>query len=435
MDFQLQLKNKMLYLRKAFNSMTVSKFELNKDSLEEFISIVDSDGGPHTLGLNEKWHHVNYEPYVYVDQNIDPYSDEYVSQQISLYNEISGRDVDQYSNELTDFNFDKHVNHVNPYGLRDQNSLNAHFLRLSIMLSGANQPAGARVLDMGAGWGLSSEYFATLGCDVTAVDINQDFVKLVNERSKRFSNGINAVHGDFETSNFLRKFNIVCFYECLHHAIRPWVVVDVAKRQLSPNGQICFAGEPIQSVWWKNWGMRLDPLSVYCIKKFGWFESGWSQPFIEDVIRRAGMSVNMRTSNEKDVGYVGVATYPMTKLRKIEGNELITTYLGSGWTADGSYMMCGGTAYINKEILAGASIARVSLQNFKGKISEIVVTELQTTRQERYVLVPGHNQFDLEAGNNLAYKIDAETWVPADEFGSIDTRRISFHLEAIECWK
>jgi 2-polyprenyl-3-methyl-5-hydroxy-6-metoxy-1,4-benzoquinol methylase len=431
--FDFQCLSKICGLRKELDIMENRKFQLNKDSLDEFVSIVDCSGGP--IGLNQKWPDHTYKPSFNIDESIDPYSDEYVAQQLALYVEISGRNIDQYTNEHTDFQLDKHINHINPYGLRDQNSLNHHFMRLSIMLSAASQPASARVLDMGAGWGLSSEYFATLGCDVTAVDINEDFVTLINKRSKRFSNGINAIHGDFETNIFLRKFNLVCFYECLHHAIRPWAVIDAAKRQLSPNGQICFAGEPIQSIWWKHWGMRLDPLSVYCIKKFGWFESGWSEAFIQDVFKRAGMSVNMRISDEKDVGYIGIATYPTAKIRTIDEDAFMTTNFGDGWIGDAPYMICSGTAYIDKGILAGASLVRLSVKNFRGKDLEILVTELQSGRKERCILVPGYNEFDFEAGDDLSYRIEAETWVPAEEFDSIDSRRLSFHLVAIECWE
>lgn len=35
-------------------------------------------------------------------------------------------------------------------------------------------------------------------------------------------------------------------------------------------------------------GLRLDALSVYCIHKFGWFESGWSLGFLKRMIVDAG---------------------------------------------------------------------------------------------------------------------------------------------------
>lgn len=44
---------------------------------------------------------------------------------------------------------------------------------------------GETVMDMGCGWGLSSELAAYLGLTVIGVDVNPSFVRLVNERAKR----------------------------------------------------------------------------------------------------------------------------------------------------------------------------------------------------------------------------------------------------------
>ncbi|MBU6296156.1 MAG: methyltransferase domain-containing protein, partial [Planctomycetes bacterium] len=48
----------------------------------------------------------------------------------------------------------------------------------------ANLPPGASILDMGCGWGLSSEAMAFSGASVTAVDINPQFVELIEKRAK-----------------------------------------------------------------------------------------------------------------------------------------------------------------------------------------------------------------------------------------------------------
>jgi hypothetical protein len=76
---------------------------------------------------------------------------------------------------------------------------------------------------------------------------------------------------------------------------------------LKPDGKVFFAGEPINELWWKNWGLRLDACSIYCIRKHGWFESGWSEPFLHHMFDRLGWHLTLHKGVGLDGGAVGVA--------------------------------------------------------------------------------------------------------------------------------
>ena len=241
-----------------------------------------------------------------VNESLDPFSDAYFNEQLTLYREIAGRDLDQETGELTTVDVERNWLAANPYGSRDIGFIARHARAIHSVLVTAGLPPGAKVLDMGAGWGLSSEAVAFAGACVTAVDINPAFVELVNRRAARLSLSISAVHGTFDGFETDDRFDLILFYECLHHALRPWRSLRHLGRFLAPGGKIAVAGEPINNEW-RHWGLRRDPLSVYCIRKFGWFESGWTAAFLVESFREAGFRLTLLHGIGLDNGTVGIA--------------------------------------------------------------------------------------------------------------------------------
>ncbi|HWI84938.1 MAG TPA: class I SAM-dependent methyltransferase, partial [Sphingomonas sp.] len=246
---------------------------------------------------------MEYRSDIVVDQSLDPFGEDYVGQQLALYREMSGREFNQQSNEHTTFDVATHVAAINPYDHGSPGGLAQHIERLSRAIRFGAPPRGGRFLDMGCGWGLSSEVAAYCGLAVTAVDVNPDFVDLVNRRAERLGLNIAARQGEFDTFESDDRFAMILFYECFHHALRPWTLLARMARLLAPEGRIVLAGEPINSHWWTHWGLRLDPLSVYCIHKFGWLESGWSAEFLKSSFQRAGLSVQISDHPEGEIGF------------------------------------------------------------------------------------------------------------------------------------
>jgi 2-polyprenyl-3-methyl-5-hydroxy-6-metoxy-1,4-benzoquinol methylase len=262
---------------------------VKKETLGDFVERTDQLGGPDAEQAVRYWQDFSYQPQVTIDQSLDPLSDEYFQQQLNLYRELADRELDQNENELTEFDLRASIEGANPYGRQSPKFLAEHARAVCEAIALGDLAEAPSVLDMGSGWGLSSELLAFTGCVVTAVDINHQFVELVRRRSDRLGLNIQAVHSSFDEFNTDRRFDAIFFYECLHHATKPWELLRRCTTWLKEGGKLIISGEPINDIWWKHWGLRLDALSVYCIRKFGWFESGWSLPFLKRIVVEAGL--------------------------------------------------------------------------------------------------------------------------------------------------
>lgn len=280
---------------------------ITAETVDAFIAESDAIGPPSSPEVAAFWNGSRYRTAIAVDENLDPFSDEYVEQQLAVYCEISGRRIDQQNNELTDFDFGRHVEAANPYADFPAHSVAMHMSRIARAIEQSALPTGAQVLDLGCGWGTTSELMAYAGLRVTALDINQKFVDLVNARATRNKTLVKGVRGTFEEIPGDELYDAALYYESLHHAIRPWETLSLVNRRLRPGGKLLLAGEPINDMW-KHWGLRLDPLSVYCVRKFGWFESGWSEAFLRSCLERSGFAIDYFAAEAHSIGWIVVAS-------------------------------------------------------------------------------------------------------------------------------
>ena len=101
------------------------------EQLDEFVAECDRRGSPGSPGTEEYWRDFEYQRRVAVDKGLDPFGDEYFKQQVALYNEISGRELNQNENEHTHFDLDAHIAAPNPYNHPEPTLLAAHLIRLS----------------------------------------------------------------------------------------------------------------------------------------------------------------------------------------------------------------------------------------------------------------------------------------------------------------
>ena len=277
------------------------------DLLDDLVAYIDASGGPTDPDFARKSELFHYIPGVQVDQDLDPFSDAYFGQMLDLYFELSGRSLDQDTGELTDFNLERHVAAANPLGLEAIDSISQHARAVLTTVMVANPKPGGRILDLGCGWGLSTEMLEFAGGDVTAVDINPKFIELIEQRAQKRGGRVQTSRSNFDDIHFDEPFDFALFYECLHHAVKPWDTIAHLSKFMAHDGRIGFAGEPINAIWWRHWGLRLDLMSMYCIRKFGWFESGWTAEFITAVFARSGWKLSLFPNIGLRNGLVGVA--------------------------------------------------------------------------------------------------------------------------------
>lgn len=105
-------------------------------------------------------------------------------------------------------------------------------------------PEGGRLLDMGCGTGWTSVLFARRGYDVVGQDLVADAIA-VGRQLKADSGlaNLDFVVGDYESLGFKEEFDVVVFFDCLHHAVDEVGALDSAYRALKPGG-ICITSEP-----------------------------------------------------------------------------------------------------------------------------------------------------------------------------------------------
>jgi len=276
--------------------------------LPSFCERVEALGGHHNPECAKAMRGLVYQPTTQIDLSLDPFSEDYFNQQISLYEELSGRAFDIKEGEQYAIDVEARINTANPYASPNSHFISMHAKAVMAALEAAELPLRPKILDLGCGWGLSSELLAFAGAKVTTLDINPLFCDLVSRRARRLGLPIRAISGTFDTFDPQDDgYDYAFFYECLHHAPRPLDTLNHVAKFLKPRGVIAFAGEPLNAPFWPEWGLRLDFRSVYVIRTHGWFESGCTGKFLSQCFHRAGFKLQVIPKIGLRGGPVGIA--------------------------------------------------------------------------------------------------------------------------------
>ena len=115
-----------------------------------------------------------------------------------------------------------------------------YFLEFGAVLS-LLPPPPADVIDFGCGPGWTSRFLALRGYRVTGVDIAPDMINLARQAAD--FEGLNFVVGDYETFTAPESYDVVLFYDALHHAEDEKKALQCAWNVLRPGG-ICVVSEP-----------------------------------------------------------------------------------------------------------------------------------------------------------------------------------------------
>jgi len=170
-------------------------------------------------------------------------------------------------------------------------------------------PAKSKVLELGVGWGNTAITMAQMGYDVTAIDIEPNFVKLVNDRADLFGLPAIARLGSFlEIGSLDEKFDAVLFYECFHHCSDHMALLKMLHSVLAPGGKVFFAAEPILDAFPIPWGIRLDGESLWAIRRNGWLELGFQESYFRAALERSGFAVVKHVTPATHLGVIFEAT-------------------------------------------------------------------------------------------------------------------------------
>ena len=103
--------------------------------------------------------------------------------------------------------------------------------------------AGKRILDVGCGGGLLSEYLAKAGADVVGIDASNAIISVARHHASAAGLNIDYQVSDVESfaQNHESKFDIITCMEMLEHVPEPENIVAAIARCLKPQGDAYFS--------------------------------------------------------------------------------------------------------------------------------------------------------------------------------------------------
>ena len=238
----------------------------------------------------------------------DPASPEYHDVQMRMYEWLHGKPYTA-KNEVSTFDVTAAASSPFPFFTGSPQTVGNYIISVGHIIRTMDLPPKSSVLEFGPGWGNTTIWLARLGYDVTAVDIEKNFVDLINERAKQKKLKVNTIHGDFSLINqFDRQFDAILFFECFHHCADHRTLIASLDQAVRPHGKVIFAAEPITDDFPMPWGLRLDGESLWAIRKQGWLELGFQETYFRELLAQHGWSIKKTVCPETPWGVVFVAT-------------------------------------------------------------------------------------------------------------------------------
>ena len=222
----------------------------------------------------------------------DPFSPEFKAYQLDVYQRLAEQTY-EVTNEETEFDFEQELKRPYPYGTLSANTVGSSLMGYGWVIKTMDLPAGARILEIGSGYGALTEHLAQTGYDVTCLDISASLLKFVQARNQ---DPVKTICGDMATVEINGRFEAIIFNASLHHTLEHKAVIGRLESLLEPGGKVVFTAEPVVPKRSKfvpyPWGVRLDGLSVWTINKWGWMELGFQQSYFIRLLSDAGWHLN-----------------------------------------------------------------------------------------------------------------------------------------------
>lgn len=221
----------------------------------------------------------------------DPFSKEYADYQLGLYERIAGRPY-RIENERSSFLGTDPGALPFPYYTQSWRTVSSHLMLTALIIRTLGLPAKSSVLEFGSGWGNTTLALAQMGYQVTAIDIEQRFLDMVEHRCRGLANPPRLLCRDFAgVARLDDTFDAIVFDASFHHCSDHQALLAALVDRLKPGGKVLFAAEPIDDALPMPWGLRLDGGSVWSTRCFGWLELGFTETYFRDAASRAGFSV------------------------------------------------------------------------------------------------------------------------------------------------
>lgn len=225
------------------------------------------------------------------DRPPDPFSDAYREWTWSLYRTISGKQEYIVDNETSPFDLERATLRPFPFETRSAIVVGSDLVARGHLLRCMGEPAlglspPARVVEFGPGWGnLTADLVAT-GFDVTAVEIDTQFCELIRRRCPN-PDLLSVEQCDMLSFEPDEYYDAAIFFESFHHCSDHLAMLNKLHHIVRPGGAVFFASEPVQEMTYP-WGPRLDGLSIWSTRTYGWLELGFDAEYFSAALERTG---------------------------------------------------------------------------------------------------------------------------------------------------
>ena len=329
-------------------------------SADEFEQIVASlGGGVPDAGMFQHMSTLTLEiPAAHRLGRMDPFSAEYHQAALDLYLSLRAHpEVDYlpHRDEAPAAAVPEHVfSQLPPWSFRDPGMIGEHFYSWGHILRHLVLPPGGSVLEYGPGSGQILLMLARMGYRAHGVDIDAVALEGIRLQAEAMRLELATEHAVFGEGFGQQRFDVVLFYEAFHHALDFQHLLRRLHDRLNPGGRVILCGEPVVPGISPGvpypWGPRMDALSVFCMRRFGWMELGFTHDFFMEAARRAGWNATFHPFANCGRAHVYVLEATTSDSRSMSATETAAT--GSDEASPGPAFAGETVAQLKAELAA-----------------------------------------------------------------------------------
>ena len=227
---------------------------------------------------------------------LDPFSPAYRERALALYLELRRGQVSDYiaaRDEAPASGVPAAIwTGLIPWAFRDATLLAEFLVAWAQILRLLALRPGDDVLEYGPGSGQILLMLARMGYGAYGVDIDEAALEGIRQQATGLGVPVPVERAEFGEGFGDRQFDRIVFFEAFHHAFNFDALLVRLQARLKPGGHVVLCGEPIVPEAALGipypWGPRLDALSLFCIRRFGWMELGFTHAFLVEAARRTG---------------------------------------------------------------------------------------------------------------------------------------------------
>ncbi len=152
---------------------------------------------------------------------------------------------------------------------------------------------------------------AQMGCAVTALDIEERYIRILRHRADRIGVPLRAVRAGFlDAAEMLggERFDLVMFHAAFHHCDDHLALLRLIRdRLLAPGGRLVLAGEPLLETLPYPWGLNPMGEGIWAIRKFGWHELVFRPSYLMNALTELGFDAAFTACPQTAMGNVIMA--------------------------------------------------------------------------------------------------------------------------------